>query len=648
MSYITLLCKDDNHVENMKNYRPISLLNVDYKILSKLLCNRLKPLLADIIHPDQTCAVPGRTILDSCSLIRDQVDFCNTGNSPGLLLSVDQEKAFDRVSHQYLCNVLKAFGLSDTFIRWITTLYTDISSCVIVNQHVSAPIAVRRSVRQGCPLSPLLYIMCLKSALHKIRLDAKVVGLRVPGNRESTKAVAFADDSKYLLTDLASARRVIHWFNQYGRASGARLSCNKTEGMMLGRNRAQRDLPRDITWVEQMNVSGVKIGNVTPDDVWHPLVKKVDNTIGLFSNRVLSVYGRAKLINTMVLSRLWYVATVLPPPPHYINLIQRKVFDFLWSSRNEQVKRDTMYLPTEKGGTGVVNIKLKVQSLLLTQVAKVAQNAESVPWTRFRHMYLGLMLRKLPGYVFNNIQPHCVVQDAAPFYKECLQAVQGVIAAKPNFSFSQGQSCKYFYHLLLEAKAHTPKVCSTFPHIPFQKAFRDLKCKHLDPLTLNVCFKLCHDVLPVAYRLFLWNYPVAKYCSFCRTECETEDHLFYSCSYVYAIKNTVSTLIEKVSNLTLTTQVIRFGPLSKNVQFRSTALILLSEYRYAIWTCRNRARFDKKQVLPMEISQYFCARLSNRIHVDQRRLPPDRFTHLWVSPGLCQVGQRGRITLTIL
>ena len=65
MSYITLLCKDDNHAENMKNYRPISLLNVDYKILSKLLCNRLKPLLADTIHPDQTCTVPGRTILDS-------------------------------------------------------------------------------------------------------------------------------------------------------------------------------------------------------------------------------------------------------------------------------------------------------------------------------------------------------------------------------------------------------------------------------------------------------------------------------------------------------------------------------------------------------------------------------------------------------
>ena len=225
-------------------------------------------------------------------------------------------------------------------------------------------------------------------------------------------------------------------------------------------------------------------------------------------------------------------------------------------------------------------------------------------------------------YVFNNKQPHCMVQDSAPFYKECLQALQGVITANPNF-FSQGQSCKYFYHLFLEARAHTPKVCSTFPHIPFQKAFRDLKCKHSDPLTLNVCFKLCHDVLPVAYRFFLWNYPVVKHCSFCRTECETVDHLFYGCSYVYAIKNTVPTLIEKVSNLTLTTQVKSSGPLSENAQFRSTALILLFEYRYTIWTCRNRARFDKKWVLPMEISHYFCARLSNRIHVDQRCLPPD-------------------------
>ena len=397
MSYITLLCKDEKHPELPKNYRPISLLNVDYKILTKLLCNRLRPLLADIVHPDQTCAVPGRSIIDSCNLIRDQLDFCNSRNCPGIVLSIDQEKAFDRVNHQYMLSTLKAFGLGKKFVRWIATLYTDINSCVIVNQHISPPFAVERSVRQGCPLSPLIYVLCLEPALCKLRRDPAVSGLHVPGSREESKVAAFADDSKFLLSGDSSARAVLRCFDRFGQASGAKLNKTKTEGMFLGRWRSRRDSPLGISWVERMTVFGIPVGSVSPDDVWHPITKKIENTFRLFNCRLLSVYGRAKLVNVMILSKLWYVAIVVPPPPHYVRLVQKRAFDFLWSSRNEPVRRDTMYLSTEEGGVGIVNIKLKVQSLILMQVSKVVMNKDS-PWVGFGHMYLGLKLARLNCY----------------------------------------------------------------------------------------------------------------------------------------------------------------------------------------------------------------------------------------------------------
>ena len=137
--------------------------------------------------------------------------------------------------------------------------------------------------------------------------------------------------------------------------------------MYLGRWRSRKDDPLGISWVQRMTVFGILVGSVTPDDIWHPIAKKIENTMRLFKCHLLSLYGRAKLVNVMILSKLWYVATVVPPPRHYVKLVQKRAFDFLWSSRNEPVRRETMYLSVEEGGVGVVNIRLKVQSLLLMQ-----------------------------------------------------------------------------------------------------------------------------------------------------------------------------------------------------------------------------------------------------------------------------------------
>ena len=230
MSYITLLCKDSSHPEFMNNYRPISLLNVDNKILTKTLSKRLETVLDQIIHPDQTCGIPNRSIIDNCHLIRDIIDYSNIKNVNGILLSLDQEKAFDRISHQYLFESLKAFGFGENFIKWIKTIYNDVSSSVIVNHFISEPFPVKRSVRQGCCLSPLLYIICLEPVLIKIRKDQDIKGFRIPGKDEQ-KITAFADDSNFTLLDDYSVEKVICHFEFFGKASGSKLNKQKSQGL---------------------------------------------------------------------------------------------------------------------------------------------------------------------------------------------------------------------------------------------------------------------------------------------------------------------------------------------------------------------------------------------------------------------------------
>ena len=160
-SITRLLYKKDDR-RDLKNWRPISLLNVDYKICSKALAIRLSKELSTIIHPDQTCSIPGRSIF-------------------GILLNPCQEKAFDRVDRHFLLNTLSRFGFGETFCRWISLLCCGAYMQVIVNGFLTESIPLLRGVRQGDPLSPLLYMLCMEVFAVNLRRDPQIEGFLVPG-----------------------------------------------------------------------------------------------------------------------------------------------------------------------------------------------------------------------------------------------------------------------------------------------------------------------------------------------------------------------------------------------------------------------------------------------------------------------------------
>ena len=158
---ITLLFKKHDR-SKLKNWRPITLLTTDYKILTKALANRLKNVIADIIHTDQTASIRGRTINDNASLIRDALLYANEVNESLAMITIDQLKTFDRVDHNFLFKALEKFGFGPQLIKWIKLLYTCVSSCVKVNGWMTAFINLERGLRQGCPLSMPLYILTAK------------------------------------------------------------------------------------------------------------------------------------------------------------------------------------------------------------------------------------------------------------------------------------------------------------------------------------------------------------------------------------------------------------------------------------------------------------------------------------------------------
>ena len=135
---LRLLYKKDDPLL-LKNWRPISLLNIDYKIATKALSNRLRKVLPLILSEDQTCGVRDRCIFENIFLMRDTIDYVRAKNLLATIVSLDQEKAFDRVNHGFLQQVLKRFNFGPDFRRRVATIYNNISSQVLNNGWLSRP-----------------------------------------------------------------------------------------------------------------------------------------------------------------------------------------------------------------------------------------------------------------------------------------------------------------------------------------------------------------------------------------------------------------------------------------------------------------------------------------------------------------------------
>ena len=135
-------------MNNLANYRPISLINADVKILTKVLANRLRYVLPSVIHPSQT-AIDSRKIDHNIHMIRDIIDYTNQHDEQGCLLFLDQEKAFGRVNQDFLFKTMEAYGMGPNFINWFKLIYSNASMTVKVNGHLTESVAFLSGFRHN-------------------------------------------------------------------------------------------------------------------------------------------------------------------------------------------------------------------------------------------------------------------------------------------------------------------------------------------------------------------------------------------------------------------------------------------------------------------------------------------------------------------
>ena len=392
-SLITLLPKseDKEQLRNISNHRPISLTTTDYKIYSKVLATRLQNVIHKLINDDQVGYIKGRNINDHIRFIDDLINFSKITNKSGLLVSLDYRKAFDTVCKKSIIASLKKFNFGPVFIKYVATIINGSEASIKNAGWISKWFPTTKGVRQGCNLSPLLFILVVELLAIKIRSNPNIKSILQETEiyNNETKFSQYADDLSLYLKDIDSLKATLNEIDLFTNFSGLALNRKKSIAMWLGKDRGNAPGEDTLKWLDQhemIKILGVYFNATTEssliDKNWDTKTAEITKIISNWSKRHCSIWGKSIVAKTFLLSKLNYILQSLNLPDTTLKIIDNLIFKFLWNKVGnkrvvEKVKRNTLCLDVDKGGINMISVETQQQVMLMKWLHRISIKADS-------------------------------------------------------------------------------------------------------------------------------------------------------------------------------------------------------------------------------------------------------------------------------
>jgi exonuclease III len=402
VTFVYLVPKKVDAVE-MKDFRPISLVGGMYKIVSKVLANRLKKVLGKLISYSQNAFIGGRQILDSVLIANECLDARMRSGTPGVICKLDLEKAYDHVNWSFLLYILKRCGFGERWREWIEWCISTVRFSIIVNGSPEGFFNSSRGIRQGDPLSPLLFVLVMEALSRMVNATVEqglISGFSVGGRVFSDLVVShslFADDTLIFCEacpeQLHYVRLILLCFEA---VSGLKVNLGKSEMVAVG------DVGNIGTLAAflgcrvaglPMKYLGLPLGAAyKAASIWNEVIEKMERRLAGWKKLYLSKGGRVTLIKSTLSNLPTYYLSLFPVPVSVANRIEKIQRDFLWGGMGDEPKMhlvnwDQVCRPLRAGGLGIRNVLKFNKALLGKWLWRYATESEALWYKIIKEKY---------------------------------------------------------------------------------------------------------------------------------------------------------------------------------------------------------------------------------------------------------------------
>eukprot|EP00253_Pinus_taeda_P023807 PITA_23807 len=448
-TFIALIPKKENP-ESFEDFRPISLCNSIYKIIAKVIALRIKPILSKHISSKQFGFLNGRQIHEAIGVAQEVLHSVKQQNKKGVVLKIDLSKAFDRINWIYIRLLLTHLGFKVDFISWIMGCITNVSYAILINGATTPFFKGQRGLRQGYPLSPLLFLLVaegLSQLILKARREGKVRGIEVAVNLNISHLL-FVDDILIFTNgtpnETAELRNI---FDIFMKATGMQINSRKSQLIVEGLNKHDRaqilsHFPFELSIMQSpfKHLGFWLKPNAYKKEDWNWLTTKIEARISHWSYKWLSRAGRLTLIKSVLLAIPVYWAALTWVPKGTLEKIRRICSRFLWAGSKESVVLpwvawEKVARPKDWGGWGIKSLPEFSLSLAAKSGWRLIK-LENL-WTRvIKRKYIDLV--PLEDWIRN---PAKNKNNASVIWKETVESFR-VIEQGLAWKIGNGQNVK--------------------------------------------------------------------------------------------------------------------------------------------------------------------------------------------------------------
>uniref|UniRef100_A0A7C9AA13 Reverse transcriptase domain-containing protein n=1 Tax=Opuntia streptacantha TaxID=393608 RepID=A0A7C9AA13_OPUST len=377
-TFISLIPKVAGAVD-IKDFRPISLLGSVYKILAKVLASRLRKVVGKVVGHSQHAFIPGRQILDAVLIANECIDAWIKSGNPGILCKLDIEKAYDHVSWSFLLEILDKMRFPSKWRKWISFCISTVRFSILINGEPAGFFSSSRGLRQGDPLSPLLFILVME-ALSKLALKAVeegfLEGVKISNSHSEGVLIShllFADDTLFFCkpneNNLGYLKCILLIFEAM---SGLRVNLNKSVIIPIGEvpnvNALAQFFGCKVDYLPSSYL-GLPLGaSYKSKAVWDPLIERFHRRLAGWKAKLLSRGGRLTLLKSTLWSLPIYFMSLFTIPASIAHQLERIMRDFLWNSNSScnglhWVNWDEVCRPKQEGGLGIRPLRVMNEAL---------------------------------------------------------------------------------------------------------------------------------------------------------------------------------------------------------------------------------------------------------------------------------------------